>query len=129
MSAKRFPPDDPREWLRRAKSNLQLARTQAEDVCLEELCYNAQQAAEKAIKAILIRCEIEFPPTHNLSRLFLLAEKQGIEIPNSVKNADALTRYAFEARYPGVAHEVTSEEHQEAIRLAEAVFNWAAARI
>lgn len=125
MSANRFPPDDPREWLRRAKSNLQLARTRGEDICLEELCYNAQQAAEKAIKAILIQRGIDFPPTHNLSRLFLLAGRQGIQLPDPVTEADELTRYAFEARYPGVAHEVTVEEYREAIRLAETVVTWA----
>jgi len=50
------PPDDPHEWLRRARSNL--ARAQADirlaGVYLEDLCFDAQQAAEKAIKAVLI---------------------------------------------------------------------------
>ena len=43
----RFPPDDPREWLNRAKSNLAMAMNRTPDVYLEDLCFEAQQAAEK----------------------------------------------------------------------------------
>ena len=48
----RFPPDDPREWLNRARSNLVKARHRMPEVYLEDLCFEAQQAAEKAIKAV-----------------------------------------------------------------------------
>ena len=46
----RFPPDDPREWMNRARSDLTQAKSQMPGVYLENLCFNAQQAAEKAIK-------------------------------------------------------------------------------
>ncbi len=56
MPPEQRSPDDPREWLRRARSNM--ARAQADirlsDVYLEDLCFDAQQAAEKSIKAVLI---------------------------------------------------------------------------
>ena len=42
--------DDPRKWLERARSNLLLAKTNPEDVFLEDLCFEAQQTAEKATK-------------------------------------------------------------------------------
>ena len=63
----RCPPDDPREWLRRARSNLALARNRVPDVELEDLCFEAQQAAEKAIKGVLIGLGIEFPYVHDVS--------------------------------------------------------------
>jgi HEPN domain-containing protein len=46
---RRFPPDDPREWLNRAQSNLAQAMGGASipSVYLEDLCFNAQQAAER----------------------------------------------------------------------------------
>ena len=59
----RYPPDDPREWLNRARSNLAMAKMEAEGIYLEDLCFNAQQAAEKAIKAVFIKRQIEFPYT------------------------------------------------------------------
>ena len=39
----RYPPDDPQEWLNRARSNLALAETRAAGVYLEDLCFEAQQ--------------------------------------------------------------------------------------
>jgi HEPN domain-containing protein len=45
----RFAPDDPREWLNRAMSNLTLAKIKIPGTYLEDLCFEAQQAAEKAI--------------------------------------------------------------------------------
>ena len=56
----RYSPDDPREWLNRARSNLALAKNRIPDAYLEDLCFEAQQAAEKAIKAILIACRINY---------------------------------------------------------------------
>ena len=46
----RFPPDDLREWLNRAGSNLAMAKNRAPGAYLENLCFQAQQAAEKAVK-------------------------------------------------------------------------------
>ena len=46
----RFPHDDPREWMNRAHSNLARAKLWTDGVYLEDLCFDAQQAAEKAIK-------------------------------------------------------------------------------
>jgi len=55
MAAERYPPDDPREWLNRARSSLIQAQALQPGISFEDLCFNAQQAAEKAIKALLIR--------------------------------------------------------------------------
>jgi HEPN domain-containing protein len=60
---RRFPPDDPWGWLNRARSNLVRAKEgiNIEGVYLEDLCFDAQQAAEKAIKALLIHLGVRFP--------------------------------------------------------------------
>lgn len=57
----RFPPDDPREWLNRARSSLAIAKSRIPDVYLEDLCFKARQAAEKAIKAVMIKRGVDFP--------------------------------------------------------------------
>jgi HEPN domain-containing protein len=45
----------PRSWHTRAYSNLRLAeKGQSKDIMLEDLCFNAQQAAEKALKAVCL---------------------------------------------------------------------------
>ena len=55
----RFAPDDPREWMNRARSDLALAKNRIPGAYLEDLCFEAQQAAEKAVKAVLISRDIE----------------------------------------------------------------------
>jgi HEPN domain-containing protein len=48
-------PSDPRAWIMRAYSNLSLAeKGRSKDVMLEDLCFNTQQAVEKALKAICL---------------------------------------------------------------------------
>jgi len=60
MVPERLAPDDPREWLNRAKSNLARAKAGNDipGVYLEDLCFDAQQAAEKAIKAALLHQDV-----------------------------------------------------------------------
>ena len=80
----RFAGDDPREWLNRAHSNLARARLRAPDVYLEDLCYDAQQAAEKAVKGLLLARGIQHPFTHDLSALLSLVEQAGLDVPPQV---------------------------------------------
>ena len=110
----RFPPDDPREWLNRAKSNLALAKNRISDAYLEDLCFEAQQAAEKAIKATLIVHRIEFPYVHDLTLLLSMLEEHGIAVPDIVRSAGRLNRYAVATRYPGVASPVSLQEYTDA---------------
>ena len=85
--------DDPRKWLERARSNLLLAKTNPENVFLEDLCFEAQQAAEKATKALLIYFDRDYPYTHDMAELLtLLQEKTDVKIPESVEQMPRLTK-------------------------------------
>lgn len=114
------------DWLKRAKSNLARARAgkASEDVLYEDLCFDCQQSAEKAIKALLIGLNKEFLPTHSIARLLELVSEVGIEIPEEVEKAIYLTDYAVETRYPGEREPLTEEEYKEALAIAEKVFSW-----
>ena len=125
----RFPPDDPREWINRAQSNLMIARQQVMGAYLEDLCFQAQQAAEKAIKAVMIARGIQYPHIHDLGRLLYLLEGQELTIPEEIRLAGDLTPFAVTTRYPSVADEVTREDYASAIKIAEAVVNWATDQI
>ena len=64
---------DPLAWLARAKSNLAIAANPtAPEIYLEDLCFEAQQAAEKALKALLIARGVPFPRTHAIELLLSL---------------------------------------------------------
>lgn len=126
----RFPPDDPREWMNRARSNLVLAKSQILGAYLEDLCFAAQQAAEKAIKAVMIAREIDFPYVHDLgSLLTLLEEETGEIVPEAIRTAVSLTTYATATRYPNAGTPVTEQEYREAVAIAEAVIRWAEERL
>ena len=125
----RFPPDDPREWINRARSDLTQAKNEVPGVYLENLCFNAQQAAEKSIKAVMIARNIEFPYVHDLDHLLSLLEDEGEVIPAPIRQASKLTKYATITRYPGDIEPVTAQEYAEAIAIAETILRWAEERI
>ena len=91
----------------------------------DDLCFDAQQAAEKSIKAVLVHRQIDFPKTHNIRALLELLDPTGSEIPKEIWQAIDLTNYAVETRYPGPAEPVTRHEHRQAVALAQKVVKWA----
>ena len=125
MPPKHLAPDDPREWLNRARSNLIQAREKHPRVYLEDLCFNAQQAAEKAIKGVLLHRGVRSPYIHDLSELLKLLKEKGEEVPDEVLDARELSNYAVVTRYPGPAEPVTQKEYREALKMAERVVKWA----
>lgn len=97
MPSERQGPGSPVDWLRHAWSDISLARVRpSPDVMLEALCFHAQQAAEKAIKAILISRDIPVPRTHNL-RSLLDRLPRDLSTPGDVSDAVSLTDYAVSA--------------------------------
>ena len=126
------PPEigSPADWLRHARSDLALARVERPaEVFLEMLCFHAQQAAEKSIKAVLLVNEIHFPYTHDVAKLISLVKEAGIRWPEGLDQAAGLTEYASETRYPGSVEPVSEEDYRQAIEVAEQVLAWAVSLI
>jgi HEPN domain-containing protein len=120
-------PTDPHAWLLRAKGNLNLAEKggRLKGVLFEDLCFNAQQAAEKALKAVCLMKGMDIPRTHSLVHLMDILEAAGINIPANIRDADILTQYAVQSRYPGIMEEITRSEYRDALKLAAQVVFWA----
>jgi HEPN domain-containing protein len=117
--------DAPRRWLQNARGDLSMARVPLpEDATYEMLCFHAQQAAEKAIKAVLLAKGVDFPFTHNL-QLLIDRIPSGVDVPPQVTRAVDLTPYAVITRYPGENEPVSEEEYRESLQLAEEVVKWA----
>ncbi len=118
-------PGSPGDWIHYAKSDLALARhAPGGDVMTEALCFHAQQAVEKSIKAVLVWSGITFPKTHSIERLIGLLPAS---VPTSADllAAEWLTAYTTLLRYPGAQGTVSEERLHEALRLADAVLRWA----
>src|SRR5262245_58389913 len=129
MARKRYPPTDPREWLNRAKSNLALAQAETSAALFEDLCFEAQQATEKAVKSVFIHRGASFPYIHDLDRLLYLLEQDGVKVPLYVKASKELTRFALVTRYPGFSGSITKRGYRRALRIARAVVGWAERQI
>ncbi len=120
---------DVAEWLRHARSDLTLATSEPPGgVLLEHLLYHAQQAAEKAIKAVLLARGADVPRTHDIGLLLDRAAAGGA-LPDEIAQAGSLTMYAVLTRYPADLGEPTDDEAAEARALATAVVEWAEAAI
>jgi len=113
-------------WLKRARSNLERAKMGkvTQGILYEDLCFDAQQAVKKSLKAILIKLNQSFPKTHSIGILLKLIEEAGVEIPKNINQAKLLTAYAVDSRYPGDYEPVSKEEYEEALKIAEDVFKW-----
>ncbi|MCS4057047.1 HEPN domain-containing protein [Salinibacter ruber] len=94
------------------------------DVYPEDLCFDAQQAAEKALKALCIERGIDFPYVHDLARLVTLLQDEGQPVPDAVREAVRLTRYAVLTHYPGLDDPVSEDDYERAVAIAERVVEW-----
>lgn len=115
-----------KDWLDHAGSDLKMAKIGMEfDVFPSQICFHAQQAAEKALKAVLLHLKIDFPFVHDLEQLLTILENEKIIIPDEISNIGILTPYAVETRYPGDWGEITAADIAAAIDLAEKTVHWA----
>ncbi len=115
----------PADWIRFARSDLGVAKgPPAEDVMLETLCFHAQQAVEKSIKAVLVHFDVSFPKIHNIEVLIDLLPQEVVQT-SDLKKSTFLTMYASILRYPGEFESVDMDRYLEAVRLAEIVVKWA----
>jgi HEPN domain-containing protein len=125
MTRKRLPLDDPHEWLNRARGNLVRAESCIRGAYLEDLCFDAQQAAEKAIKAVFVCRGERFPFIHDLDELLRMLERNRLKIPQYVRQANKLSPFAVLTRYPGAVAPVTQRQYRQSLRVATAVLRWA----
>ena len=94
------------------------------DVLFEDVCFDAQQAAEKALKAVFVLKGVQVPRTHSIGDLLTRLTGLGYDIPIDVQEASALTDYAVAARYPGPSEPVLVDYYEKAVATATAVVSW-----
>jgi HEPN domain-containing protein len=83
---------------------------------------HAQQAVEKAIKAMLASVGTEIPRTHDIVYLVELARELGVTVPEEVATTEWLTPWAGAWRYD----EQTAElDRPASLRAAAAAVDWA----
>jgi HEPN domain-containing protein len=124
-----MPPEDARledaqAWLAKADLDLRAGDLElaAPDAALwGDVAFHAQQAAEKALKALLAWHDRPFRKTHSIEEL---GRAGAVIVPGLTRVIDAavpLTEYAWKFRYPGDVAEPTREEAERALALARSL--------
>jgi HEPN domain-containing protein len=110
-----------KSWLTKAQRDLSTARRLSDDSdpYLDTAIYHCQQAAEKAVKAVLVFHDHRFDKTHDIRALVSLAMGFAPQFSEWLDVGGSLTPYATTYRYPGESLEPTREEFDQAMKSAE----------
>ncbi|NOZ89557.1 MAG: HEPN domain-containing protein [Crenarchaeota archaeon] len=112
-----------REWLEKALVFLEEARDDVGRGRYWLACFHAQQFAELALKAVLVRMVGSYPFTHSLVELLEALEALGVEVgEDTYTAAEALEKHYTRARYPGAGLAVYNRRVAErCLAYAEAI--------
>ena len=124
----------PRDWFRQAQADLRHARHAAEDEDFEWAAFAAQQAAEKALKALFQRLHLD-AWGHTLSLLVASLPETVCVEPGMLDAAKRLDKHYIPTRYPNGFDRgapvdfYTLGEAEQAIRDAEAIVGFCGRQI
>ncbi|MBA3426884.1 MAG: HEPN domain-containing protein [Rubrobacter sp.] len=112
-------------WIRFAREDLEIAELILEQGSVPRAaCFNAQQAAEKALKALLIARDKDFPKTHELFGLSRLLPED-FDVGVTDEELVSLGKWAVQPRYPGDLPDATREDARAAVKQARVIFETA----
>lgn len=118
-------------WIRQATSDLEVARLTAGQGFHPQACYHATQAAEKALKALLIAAGTTPPYSHSLPQLLQTLRSHGIDCAAlDGLHLRQLSRMGTESRYPqdeeAPIDRFDANDSAPALAMAEVVVRFAA---
>lgn len=112
-----------RGWFRKARHDEGLARLALSSTPLysDGVCFHAQQAVEKLLKALLVHRGVAFQKTHHLTYLLDLISNDTPVDNRIYELAERLQSYAVEIRYPDAGPDPSPEEAADALDGVEAI--------
>ena len=123
---------DPEVWLAQAKAELDVAKHLDElyrPKPMEIICFHAQQAAEKSIKAVILHqsAEPRLEKKHDISVLLDRINQELAPFDEVFyEYADELFPYSVITRYPNQLQDNIDEPRvNRALSYAETIWNWA----
>ena len=119
------------EWLTRAEHDLRVAEflLTMPDAPPESIGFHAQQCAEKALKAFLTLRQIHFERRHDLNYLIDLCVPLDSSFEQFRADADELTPYAVEYRYPDALPLISLASVRSAVDIASQIYTFVLARL
>jgi HEPN domain-containing protein len=119
------------EWLVRAEHDLRVARylLTMSDPPPESVGFHAQQCAEKSLKGFLTFYRRPFERRHDLNYLIDLCTPLIPAFEQFRAEADELTPYAVEFRYPDALSVMSLESVSAAVDIAERIYAFVLAQL
>jgi len=117
--------DEVVDWLAEARADLRHAEASTRIGDYSWACFAAQQAAEKALKALVLHVLGEYPRGHDLVKLYRRV-REFVKLELSEGSLARLSAYYTQARYPNAgierpSEEITREQADEAVAVARGV--------
>jgi HEPN domain-containing protein len=110
------------EWIKKADLDFSTTlRLSTEPEFRDIVVFHAQQAVEKYLKALLTRHQTEFPKTHVIRRLLLLLQPVEPALADAVEDANWLSPFGVDIRYPADFPETLPGDEARALELARRV--------
>src|SRR5271168_2534715 len=92
------------KWVQKAEQDWQVAHKLGDENLppRDIVCFHCQQAAEKYLKALLQENGLVVPKTHEVADIIDLLVPGDATLARLRRQADSLTQYAVDYRYPGM---------------------------
>lgn len=108
-----------KKWLEKAESDFGFAASILPDTTFyAQVCFHFQQAAEKFLKAYIVRYDLEFKKIHDLVQLLEICVKHNESFASLIDDCRSLTTLYFDTRYP--VHWPSAVSKEEATKALEA---------
>lgn len=95
----------------------------------EIVAFHAQQACEKALKAVLALHGVRYGRTHNLGTLLDLLTDGGVDVPPDLTEVENLTPFGVLFRYEDFPSDTEPFDRSRAYALVQRVREWAVSLI
>ncbi|HUU99125.1 MAG TPA: HEPN domain-containing protein [Phycisphaerae bacterium] len=108
-------------WLRKARNDLITGERAlgGQPSVRDTACFHAQQAVEKALKALMVFREVEPPRTHHIGLLLKQCGTVDARLSAMSKDLKWLTSFAVDVHYADVGDEPTVEQARNALLVAQ----------
>ena len=128
MTLPEIKSDEARVWLEKAAHDIDAAEVDQRAAIdtnpdfLWDVMFHCQQSVEKSLKGFLTWHDIKFKRTHDLAEIGVQCTIVDPTLASVAREAEPLSQYAWEFRYPGESDDPTANQAKEALRLARKVF-------
>ena len=108
------------QWLRKADEDFAAAvhLLKEEGRFRGVIAFHCQQTVEKYLKAFMVRHQIDFPKTHDIGKLLTGVAAIDLPLATALQEADVLTPFGVEVRYPSDAPELLPGAEGDAVDIA-----------